>query len=186
VLQDRDAARDRIAGAGLTQLAVECVARNSFRRMPITLIDRARTQLHRLFSEGPWTEEDDAGRAVLVGGGEGWDQEELQPGLRLSFGWQAHTFRVDIDAEALDPDREGRSPTPTHERTLGDTFEQYMLVEAGRTPAELRFAVLARSGVPAVSRATTKERRQRSPRCFATSTTSSRCGWNPGRWRSRF
>ena len=64
--QDRDAARLRIATAGLTQTAVERVARTSFRRMPITLVDRARAQLRRFFSEGPWTVEDDAGLSAAA------------------------------------------------------------------------------------------------------------------------
>ena len=38
---DRDTARVRIAREGLTQVAVERVARTSFGRMPITLVDRA-------------------------------------------------------------------------------------------------------------------------------------------------
>ena len=78
--QDRDAARLRIARAGLTQTAVERVSRTSFGRMPITLVDRARAQLRRFFSEGPWTVEDDAGLSGLVGPGEGWTEEELAPG----------------------------------------------------------------------------------------------------------
>jgi hypothetical protein len=53
VAQHRDAARLRIARAGHTQAAVERVSRTSFGRMPITLVDRARAQLRRFFSEGP-------------------------------------------------------------------------------------------------------------------------------------
>ena len=78
--QDRDAARRRIANAGLAQTALERVSRTSFGRMPITLVDRARAQLRRFFSEGPWTVEDDAGLSGLVGPGEGWTDEDLAPG----------------------------------------------------------------------------------------------------------
>jgi hypothetical protein len=142
VPQDREAARDRIAQAGLTQLAVERVARNAFRRMPITLVDRARSQLRRFFSDGPWTVEDDAGLSAIVGPGEGWNEEELEPGVRVSYGWRGGTFRVDIDAPALEPSPEELSPPiPVHARTLGDTFEEYMLIEPGRTPPELRFSI---------------------------------------------
>jgi hypothetical protein len=39
---------------------------------------------------------------------------------------------------------------PPHERTLGDTFEEFVIIDAGRDPAELRFAtgpgVTARGG----------------------------------------
>jgi hypothetical protein len=141
VPQDRDAARLRIATAGLTQTAVERVARTSFRRMPITLVDRARAQLRRFFSEGPWTVEDDAGLSALVGPGEGWSEEELAPGIRLSYGWQGGHFKVDADAEAADEEaEEAIPPVPVHERTLGDTFEDVVVIEGGRNPAELRFA----------------------------------------------
>jgi hypothetical protein len=159
VAQDRDAARLRIARAGLTQGAVERVSRTSFGRMPITLVDRARAQLRRFFSEGPWTVEDDAGLSGLVGPGEGWTEEELAPGIRLNFGWRGGSFKVEIVIDpaagagagaaageggtAVDADAHADDPPttfPLHERTLGDTFEEFVLIEAGRNPAELRFA----------------------------------------------
>src|SRR5690242_10528934 len=117
--------------------------------MPITLVDRARAQLRRFFSEGPWTVEDDAGLSGLVGPGEGWTEEELAPGIRLSFGWRFGSFKVDVQTDAALTDGEvvagGDAPAaqpvvPPHERTLGDTFEEFALIEAGRNPAELRFA----------------------------------------------
>lgn len=150
--QDRDAARLRIARAGLTQTAVERVSRTSFGRMPITLVDRARAQLRRFFSEGPWTVEDDAGLSGLVGPGEGWTEEELAPGIRLSYGWRFGSFKLEVVADeesasaasggsAAIADAEPKAPiVPVHERTLGDTFEEFVLIEAGRNPAELRFA----------------------------------------------
>jgi hypothetical protein len=131
--------------------------------MPITLVDRARAQLRRFFSEGPWTVEDDAGLSGLVGPGEGWTEEELAPGIRLNFGWRGGSFKVEImidpaadagvvapagdaatgvgTAVAADAEASGGSTIlPVHERTLGDTFEEFVLIEAGRNPAELRFA----------------------------------------------
>lgn len=145
--QDRDAARLRIARAGLTQTAVERVSRPSFGRMPITLVDRARAQLRRFFSEGPWTVEDDAGLSGLVGPGDGWTDEELSPGIKLSYGWRGGAFKVEIVADADTSDDAGapaaETPAPIvppHDRTLGDTFEEFVIIEAGRDPAELRFA----------------------------------------------
>ncbi len=145
---DRDAARLRIAHAGLTQAAVERVSRTSFGRMPITLVDRARAQLRRFFSEGPWTVEDDAGLSGLVGPGEGWTEEELAPGIRIAYGWRFTHFKIEVDAEAVQAPAhagadEHHAPTdvvPAHERTLGDTFEEFVVIEAGRNPAEVRFA----------------------------------------------
>jgi hypothetical protein len=127
----------------LTQVAVERVARNSFSRMPITLVDRARGQLRRFFSEGEWTVEDDAGLSAVVGPGEGWTQDELAPGIRVGFGWRGGSFKVDVDADASDDDSApAEAPVatmPEHERTLGDTFEDPVVIEMGRNPAELRF-----------------------------------------------
>jgi hypothetical protein len=150
VAQDRNAARLRIARAGLTQTAVERVSRTSFGRMPITLVDRARAQLRRFFSEGPWTVEDDAGLSGLVGPGDGWTEEELAPGIRLSYGWRGGSFKIEIiadvpadaPADVVDAVEVDTTPSvlPRHERTLGDTFEEFVLIEAGRNPAELRFA----------------------------------------------
>ncbi len=101
---ERDAARLRIARAGLTQTAVEHVSRACFARMPITLVDRARSQLRSFFSDGPWSFADDAALSGLVGPGSGWTEEELAPGIRLSYGWRSSAFRIEIAAEpALEP-----------------------------------------------------------------------------------
>jgi HEAT repeat protein len=148
VAPDRDAARLRIAHAGLTQTAVEHVSRASFGRMPITLVDRARAQLRRFFSEGPWTVEDDAGLSGLVGPGEGWTEEELAPGIRLGYGWRFTHFKIEVEADPVvaAPNAGGHEPAtehlvvPAHERTLGDTFEEFVVIEVGRNPAEVRFA----------------------------------------------
>jgi hypothetical protein len=148
VAHDRDSARLRIARAGLTQTAVERVSRTSFGRMPITLVDRARAQLRRFFSEGPWTVEDDAGLSGLVGPGEGWTEDELAPGIRLGYGWRFTQFKIEIDADALPPEPSAQGAghavtepvVPPQERTLGDTFEELVVIEAGRNPAEVRFA----------------------------------------------
>ena len=84
--------------------------------MPITLVDRARAQLRRFFSEGPWTVEDDAGLSGLVGPGEGWTEEELAPGIRLSYGWRGGNFKVEVDADAEAPPRAKRRRAPTRPR----------------------------------------------------------------------
>jgi hypothetical protein len=130
----------------LTQVAVERVARTSFGRMPITLVDRARAHLTRFFSEGAWTVEDDAALSASVGPGDGWHEEHLAPGVRIMFGWRGGNFRVEIDAHEEPPAAPAgepgpaAAPLPEHERTLGDTFEEYVVIETGRSPADLRFA----------------------------------------------
>jgi HEAT repeats/Scaffold protein Nfu/NifU N terminal len=125
-------------------VAVERVARTSLGRMPITLVDRARAQLTRFFSDAPWTVEDDAALSGLIGPGEGWTQDELAPGVTVGFGWRGGSFRLDVAAEddavaELVEDDES-THMPVHERTLGDTFEDFVVIESGRNPAELRFA----------------------------------------------
>jgi hypothetical protein len=147
---DRDGARAQIARRGLSGTAVESVARSSFGRMPITLVDRARTALRVFFSESPWTVEDDAALAGLVGPGDGWSIDELAPGARIGFGWRGGTFKLEVnveddgtsagDAANATPEAEPAPPLPEHERTLGDTFEGNVVIESGRTPNQLRFA----------------------------------------------
>lgn len=143
---DRQTARVRVAKAGLTPVAVERIARTSFGKMPITLVDRARAHLGRFFSEAPWSVEDDAALSALVGPGEGWNQEDLAPGIRVEYGWRGGNFKVDVDAdEPSDDDAAAAgddtpSPLLEHERSLGDTFEEFMVMESGRHPAELRFS----------------------------------------------
>lgn len=151
---DRNGARLRIARQGFTDLAVERVARTSLRALPITLVDRARGQLRRFFSDGPWTVEDDAGLSGLIGPGEGWTIEELAPGIRLGFGWRGGSFRIDIEAEPEAPSAPVEPiedavviGLPEHVRTLGDTFEEHLVIEAGRNPAELRFVTGPGAGV---------------------------------------
>jgi hypothetical protein len=144
---DRDEARARISQEGLARTAVERVARTSFGRMPITLVDRARAQLRRFFSEEVWTVDDDAALSAVVGPGNGWSIEQLAPGIRVAFGWRGGTFRVEVDADpppatpaAPAIDAEPVPVLPQHERTLGDTFEEFVVIESGRNPAELKFA----------------------------------------------
>jgi hypothetical protein len=142
---ERDRARGRVARDGLITTAVERVARASLGRLPITLVDRARGQLRRFFSGGPWTADDDAALAALVGPGEGWTEEELTHSVRVGFGWRGGNFRVEVFAddpptEVTETTEEASSPVPEHARTLGDTFEDPMVIELGREPAQLRFA----------------------------------------------
>jgi hypothetical protein len=141
---DRDTARARVARTGLTAVAIERVARASFARMPITLVDRARQQLRRFFSEEPWTVEDDVALSALVGPGEGWTDDELAPGVRVRFGWRGGSFKVDVAAdEENEPSAPDDSPAvpglPVHQRTLGDTFDAPIVIEGTRRSAQVRF-----------------------------------------------
>jgi hypothetical protein len=106
--------------------------------------------LREFFSDHPWTVEDDAALSALVGPGTGWTDDELAPGVKLGWGWRGGNFKVDVavatdilaaapappEAAAVDV-----VPLPVHDRTLGDTFEDPLVIEAGRAPNELRFAI---------------------------------------------
>src|SRR4029077_12964003 len=66
------------------------------------------------------------------------------PGVKLGFGWRGGSFRLDVEAaedavaEVVEDDKS--MSMPVHERTLGETFEDFVVIESGRNPAELRFA----------------------------------------------
>ena len=89
---DRALARAQVAERGLTAAAAEVVVRGALSGMSPTIVARATHQLRRLFSDGPWSAEDDAALSAAVGPGVGWYEEELDPELTLGFGWRAGSF----------------------------------------------------------------------------------------------
>ena len=144
---DRATARAQLAQRALAASAAERVVRIALGDLPVSLVARATSQLRRFFSGGPWSAEDDAALAAAVGPGSGWYEEELDPELTLAFGWRGGAFRADVRYTPAvvepDPGVDDR-PVPTaHEspRTLGDTFEDAVVLELGRTPTELCFRV---------------------------------------------
>src|SRR4051794_14302619 len=108
---DRNASRLRIVHEGLGQAAVERVARSALSRLPITLVDRARAQLQRFFSEARGTGEDAAPRSGVIGLGDGWTEDELAPGMPLGFGGGGGPLKIDVEAD----DPEGDA-APAEER----------------------------------------------------------------------
>jgi hypothetical protein len=152
---DRATARTELAKRSLTASAAERVVRTALDDLPVSLVGRATTQLRRFFSDGSWSAEDDAALAAAVGPGSGWYEEELDPELTLAFGWRGGAFRADVRYEpaALDTQAVAPGDAPDlyghHERTLGDTFEDAVALESGRTPTELCFRIGPSSGINA-------------------------------------
>jgi hypothetical protein len=144
---DRATARAQLAQRALAATAAERVVRIALGDLPVSLVARATSQLRRFFSGGPWSAEDDAALAAAVGPGSGWYEEELDPELTLAFGWRGGAFRADVRYTPAvvepDPAVDDRPVPATHEspRTLGDTFEDAVVLELGRTPTELCFRV---------------------------------------------
>jgi hypothetical protein len=149
VAAERDAARAEVARRGLTDVAIGRVVRGSFTTTPVTMVDRAKTQLKRFFSTAAWTTGDDAALAAVAGPGRGWMSDDLGRGITIEHGWRGAAFRVEIKVapdpgggETHEPDDGGFA----HERTLGDTFEDPLVLESGRADVELRFVTGLRSG----------------------------------------
>ena len=143
---DRATARAEVARRGLTAAAAERVVRVALARLPVSLVARATTQLRRFFSEGSWSAEDDAALSAAVGPGKDWYEEDLDEELALGFGWRGGSFRVEVRYTPADtPDTAGEAVSSAasgmHVRTLGDTFEDSVVLEAGAAPTELRFGL---------------------------------------------
>ena len=141
--QRPDAARLRIARAGLTQTAVERVSAHVVRADADHLGRPRPRPVAPLLLEGPWSAEDDAALVGAVGPGEGWYEEELDPGIRLASAGGPAPSRSTSRRRGARRRRTRRRPStrcrsvPPHERTLGDTFEDAVVLEPGRNPAEL-------------------------------------------------
>ena len=165
---DRATARAQVAERGLTAAAAERVVRIALDRLPVPLVARATTQLRRFFSSGSWSAEDDATLAAAVGPGRDWFEDELDTDLTLGFGWRGGAFRVEVRFSPGDDDTEsptGTGPaTESSERTLGDTFEDTIVVDPGANPTELRFGIGPGPG-PAVG--FTRDDAARDPRVAA-------------------
>ena len=132
--------------------------RVALRDLPVSLVPRATTQLSRFFSDASWAAEDDAALAAAVGPGNGWYEEVLDPELTVGFGWRGGVFKADArytpaDRGEADGERDANTrggAETDHPRTLGDTFEEAVVLEAGRTPTELCFRIGPGAGPNAI------------------------------------
>ena len=144
---DRATARAQLAERALAATAAERVVRTALDGLPVPLVARATTQLRRFFSGGSWSADDDAALAAAVGPGTGWYEEELDPELTLGFGWRGGAFRADVRYEPANPadgalaSDSGPGSGDAHARTLGDTFEDPVVPELGRTPTDMCFRI---------------------------------------------
>jgi len=152
---DRATARAQLAQRALAATAAERVVRIALAELPVPLVARVTTQLRRFFSGGAWTAEDDASLAAAVGPGSGWYEEELDPELTLGFGWRGGAFRAEVRYQPIDVDPDGpvdvgaSSVEHARVRTLGDTFEDGVVIDLGRAPTELCFRVGPSAGASA-------------------------------------
>ena len=134
-----------MAERGLTAVAAERVVRIALGQLPVTLVGRATTYLRRFFSDGSWSSNDDAALAAAVGPGKNWYEDHLDADLVMEFGWRGGAFKVEVRYTPDDSQSElgdaHATDTGAHGRTLGDTFEDAIVLDAGRTPNELRFGI---------------------------------------------
>ena len=142
---DRARARAQVAARGLTAVAAERVVRIALGQLPVTLVGRATAHLRRFFSDGSWSSDDDAALAAAVGPGKNWYEDHLDTDLALEFGWRGGAFKVEVrytaDDSSAEFDDEHPSDAGVYGRTLGDTFEDAIVLDAGRTPNEIRFGI---------------------------------------------
>lgn len=138
-----DTARARVVARGLTGDAVRELT-PVVSAMPLEALGPVKQALKRFFSDAPWTADDDAALADIVGRGSGGGQYELEPGLTLTWDWKDERFRLRVYG-ADEPERGApdRSDAPAD---LGATFDGVVAPEATPSPRTIRFATPALHG----------------------------------------
>ncbi len=97
VINDR--ARVEVAERGHTNLVVEQIVHRSLGHAPPAIALRVRLLLRQFFSSAAWTEREAGNIAGIVGNGAEWHTLELDPDLRVSFGWRGGRFRVEASGD---------------------------------------------------------------------------------------
>jgi hypothetical protein len=115
-----DDCRRQIAARGLTPTVVTLLTQDALGRVDFDRLAPLKGLLKRFFSDGPWTADDSAELASLVGPGSGWWQHALD-GFVLGFGWRAGAFRIEC------------SPA------FDETFDGPVVPEATPNPRTIRF-----------------------------------------------
>src|SRR5712672_917431 len=93
----RDDARREIAARGLTPTAVAHLTRDALGTIDLDALAPVKKLLERFFSDEPWTADEDAALAALVGPGDGVWSHDLGEEFVLEFGWRAGAFFLDAD-----------------------------------------------------------------------------------------
>jgi hypothetical protein len=118
--------------------------------LPLEALGPVKQALKRFFSDAPWTADDDAALADIVGPGSGGGHYELEPGLTLTWDWEDERFRLRVHGDDA-PDR-GDPPEPfsaaressgdrfAAENGFGATFDGVVTPEATPSPGTIRFA----------------------------------------------
>jgi len=150
----RDEGRIRIAERGLASEAIEAVVRVALRRVPPSMVERARIQLRKFFSTAPWTIDDDSALAAIVGPGSGSSRVAVGD-VTVVCEFHAGRLRVDVDWEhaVTEHGAPGNAPpdavSPRRAVTaaeLAATFEQPLVPEAGPHGRIVRFLTGPGSG----------------------------------------
>jgi hypothetical protein len=139
-MQDaRDAVRQEIARRGSTPAVVAYLANEALNRIEFDRLAPLKGLLKQFFSDAPWTSDDDAAMAALVGPGEGWWRHELDGGLQLAFGWRNGVFQIELggikgpETQPTETDASGASSISEA------TFEGRAVPEATPNPRTIRF-----------------------------------------------
>lgn len=119
----RDEARREVAARGLTATAVTHLTRDALGTIDLVALAPAKKLLKRFFSDDPWTVDEDAALAELVGSGDGWWRHDLGEDFVLEFGWRDGVFRMDVAVR----------------RGIGETFAGPVVPEATPNPRTIRF-----------------------------------------------
>jgi hypothetical protein len=154
----RDRGRAEVEARRLAAVAIEQIVRGAMTRTPPAMVERARTLLRRFFSAASWRIDDDTALASIVGPGSGWQTVVLDGELVVGFGWQAGSFRVDVDididgntapegATIIDTARgDDLSVAVPAVTDLGDTFDGAIVAEAQPQARVVRFLTGAGTG----------------------------------------
>jgi HEAT repeats/Scaffold protein Nfu/NifU N terminal len=135
-----DAARWRVVEAGLTPDAIRELT-PVVSALTLDALGPVKQSLKRFFSDAAWTPDDDDALADVVGAGTGGGTRELEPGLTLTWTWEAGRFRLRVESDA--PGARGAPPgadAATAATDLGETFDGAVVPEATPSPRTIRFA----------------------------------------------
>ncbi len=130
-----DAARARVVQRGLTGDAIRELT-PVVSALPLDALGPVKQLLKRFFSDAPWTPDDDAALADVVGAGSGGGRSELEPGLTLAWDWE-DGFRLRLHSDAASPPESAGTGATTG---LGETFDGAVVPEATPSPRTIRFA----------------------------------------------
>ena len=97
----REGARGEVAERRLTPAAVAYLTRDVLGTIDLTSLAPVKKLLKQFFSSEPWTADDAANLAVLVGPGKGSWRYDLDQDFTLEFGWADGSFRLAVEPRSI-------------------------------------------------------------------------------------